>query len=236
MERLAEGETKPMTESGDPRTFLELYTVLHEDVYAIAGPSQPGERDGIYYPDPARLSQRDRRNLVRTVFAFIEATTFQLRVLLAKNWRDAMSDAQLLALRDLQVDVLPSGAVKTKALKCGLVPLIRLTVSAYSHVLPEAATVTCDGPGFDAVARSVRVRDRLMHPKTIDAVVVTDSEIREALTAFAWVHDTSEKLLEAAYTQLTIRVDELKERVEASKRANNLLQTAAKTSGLRKDK
>jgi hypothetical protein len=75
-----------------------------------------------------------------------------------------------------------------------------------------------------------------MHPKTIDAVVVTDSEIREALTAFAWVHDTSEKLLEAAYTQLTIRVDELKERVEASKRANNLLQTAAKTSGLRKDK
>lgn len=220
-----------MTKTQHLHTFVELYRVLHADVEAIAGPHQPTEPGRVLYPDPARLSQRERRNLVRATFAFIEATVYQLRIFLAEDWADGLSNAQLLALRDLQIEVSPSGVVKTRALKCGLVALIRLTVTSFANAIPEAATITCDEPGFDAVIRSVSVRDRLMHPKNSAAVVVTDSEIRNVVAAFGWVNDLGARLLTAAAAHMEIVLNQLKDRNQVELANRERLVAAFKASG-----
>ncbi|VVN20583.1 hypothetical protein PS619_04301 [Pseudomonas fluorescens] len=64
--------------------------------------------------------------------------------------------------------------------------MLKLTVNSFKAVLPDLHQVNLTGADFEALVRSVKVRDRLMHPKSAEALKVSDEEIRDVAHAFNW--------------------------------------------------
>lgn len=192
------------------KAFKSVYLQLRSDVDALAGARHTQEPGKTLYPDPAHMSQGERRHFVRSVFAFVEAVGYQLRIKLCDVWADSFDAPHLLALQDLQVDVSRKGIAGTKPLKSASLNLVRLAIASYAHAIPDGPAIDCEGPGFHALARSVAVRDRLMHPRCVESILVSDQEVRDALMGFVWMHQTIEMLLTGMVAALELKQASLK--------------------------
>lgn len=166
--------------------FSLLFSTLQADINDIYPYSSHDEPGMVSYRDPVYLSQGQRRNLVRAVFAFIEGNAYFLRRSIVEDWGDRISGPTQLALKELQVEVTNSGLVRTKPSKVSALAMLRLTVASYATILPNLEQLKCVGPKFEALTRSIKVRDRLMHPKEVQALNVSDEEIRDIAIAFSW--------------------------------------------------
>ena len=203
----ASGQNSQMGIADD---FEKVFVELRSDVDAICRPRIDPSTRQYLYSDPIALSPRERRALVRAVFSFVEGMAHFLRQMLVKDGVHKLNPATRLALMERQIEVTGSGSVRTTRLRVGALVLLRLTIESYRHIFPTVRSVECSGDGFDALAATVNVRDRLMHPKAGADLDVTDKEIRQALTAFAWFNDSTAVLLEPAVRHLENYVDNLK--------------------------
>jgi len=183
--------------------FWLMYSTLREDVDTYWQPIHDTENRTYLYPDPVVLSQPARRAVVRAVFAFAEASSFLLRQLLLSDFEERLEVEVVMALKELQISLANSGQVRKTTLRAGALPYIRLTFTAYSQLFPNANTPNCSGPAFEALAASVVVRDRLMHPKEAAALAVSDDEIRSLLQGFCWLNESMRVVLR-------VHVDELR--------------------------
>jgi hypothetical protein len=174
-----------------------MLSVLHADINQIY-PFEAGRTAGtVRYPDPTYLNGHERRSLVRAIFAFVEANSFSLRQILLKSFKEKLSAETQLALAELQIEITSSGAVKTKVKNVGALSMLRLTICTFASVLPPLSKLKCSGPGYEALVRSIRIRDRLMHPKSYQALNVTDPEIHAVVDAFLWFEAVMVKVIQA---------------------------------------
>jgi hypothetical protein len=175
-----------VTDQEEMGEFAALYSVLQADINRIYPYEKGDVIEVVHYPDPVYLSASDRRSLVRSVFAFIEGNAYFLRLTLLKNFRDLLSPEVQLALAEQQIEVTGHGTVNKKPMRGGALNMLKLTVNSFKAVLPDLHQVNLTGADFEALVRSVKVRDRLMHPKSAEALKVSDEEIRDVAHAFNW--------------------------------------------------
>ncbi|MDP9533866.1 hypothetical protein Q7L38_14925 [Pseudomonas protegens] len=187
------------TEFGE---FAALFWTLREDINQIY-PSQPSENPKrVSYPSPVYLQPAQRRNLVRAVFAFTEGNAYFLRQMILRAGVGKLPTSTLFALSELQIDVTAGGIARTKTLRLSALSMLRLTVNSFAQLYTELEDLGCRGPGFEALVRSTGVRDRLMHPKSIHALTVTDTEISDLVTGFLWFEDVMREMSSAATNAL----------------------------------
>lgn len=186
--------------------FATLYSTLQADINQIY-PYEKGHTDGVvHYPDPIYLNASDRRNLVRTVFSFIEGNAYFLRLTLMKNFADRLSPEVQLALAEQQIEVTGHGIVKKKQMRSGALNMLKLTINSFNAALPNQPNVTFTDAAFESLVRSINVRDRLMHPKSAQALNVSDKEIRDVAHAFNWFGWMLMNLMKAANDGLNERI------------------------------
>lgn len=181
-----------------------MYSTLREDVDAYWKPINDTSSERYLYSDPVALAQPARRAVVRAVFAFAEATTFLLRQLLLSSFEKMLSGDVVLALKEHQISLTSSGQVRKTPLRAGSLTYIRLTLNTYRQLFPQAGTPVCEGAAFEALAASVAVRDRLMHPKEVEGLAVSDDEIRGLLRGFCWLNDSMQSVLQVHVEQLEL--------------------------------
>lgn len=197
------GTFKDGTEIGE---FAILFTTLHADINEIYPYTASDAFEKVSYPDPVYLSASDRRNLVRSVFAFIEGNAYFLRQMLLKSFQDVLSPEIQLALAEQQIEISGNGTVKKKAMRAGALNMLKLTFSSFETVLPNLSGVKCAGPDFESLVRSINVRDRLMHPKSARSLTVSDEEIRDIAQAFVWFGLMLMNIIKAANAALKEKV------------------------------
>lgn len=177
--------------------FAILFATLQSDIDHLL-PYQPSETPGnVCYPDPVRLAASERRSLVRSVFAFVEGNSYFLRGILLASYPDKLSPEIQLALSEQQIELTGSGLVRRKALRASMLDMLRLTIKTFGAVLPSL-TVQASGAEFESLVRSTKVRDRLMHPKSVSALTVTDAEIRDVMSAFSWFSLSMREIMRAS--------------------------------------
>jgi hypothetical protein len=133
-------------------------------------------------------SQLHRRAYVRSVFAFIEGTlhcmkmtTIHLGTILGN-----LLIQELLVLNGETFDVDDRGDILSKSLYPKFLSNLKFTFKIFSKVFVSSFTLNLGGTGWQRLREAVKVRDRLMHPKAITELKVTDAEVEVTKNAFDW--------------------------------------------------
>lgn len=143
------------------------------------------------------LRQQDlphvRRQLVRAAFALVEASTFYLKRIAfsaAKDGSDKLHRAVEAALLNEAYDVRPDGRVRVRGARIPTLANIRLSLNAIAASVAPGFEPRWGDAGWEAMRNSLKVRDRLMHPKSLIDLIVTDEELMSMRQTLEWYRKT----------------------------------------------
>jgi hypothetical protein len=144
-----------------------------------------------------------RRTLVRTVFAYVEAhaTIFRRMILemYARNEHPRIPITKIVLLQDYEYQIDEVGRVKRQALKLVTLKQIALTLRTLAEVMgKDDRYISHHMFGVNDwrnLKESMKVRDRLTHPKKFTDLIVTDEEKKRCVGAFHWLGGITNELL-----------------------------------------
>lgn len=176
----------PQTQPEDSFRLSEIHSAVRDEVDRLARATR-NARGMTTYPDPVCLDPIERRLLVRSIFAAIEADVFALKQWAVRSdGRGRLSAGEIAMAREESYEVTDSGRVKQRTARVRCLSSLRLAFDMWAKVHDIDNDLDLAGQGWADVQAALRVRDRLMHPKALSDLDVTDSEIRTALSGFGW--------------------------------------------------
>jgi putative transposase len=161
--------------------FLELVNALRADTESI----------------PSHLSptQADRRRLVRSIFAFIEAITFSIKNLSVIHNETTLNEAEKALAQEKTYYLKESGEIGTRAAKINSEANIKFAFHIFSRVFAVQNPLDTSNSGWERLLRSIKVRDCITHPKRPSDLLISDTEMTEVLKAFKWYNETCVQLV-----------------------------------------
>ncbi|MGH9968559.1 MAG: hypothetical protein ACREBG_12125 [Pyrinomonadaceae bacterium] len=147
-----------------------------------------------------------RRALVRALFAMIEGVTYrmqQIALRASQQPRVAFSPGELQVLLEKSFELDSDGKVVERQIRTSLKGIIRFAFRAYARV--HVADYELDVGREDewgAFVSSIKVRDRLMHPKNAADLNVSDAEMTSAQRTFDWFMKSLKKVQEVSLAAL----------------------------------
>jgi hypothetical protein len=187
----------------DPEELLisSIFDVLELDVDDIAG-GVPGHGGTLRYPDPVRLDQTHRRMFVRSLFALIEGVSHAMkRSAVRHDHQRVLSAEEVMLARDESVEANDSGHAVVKSARIRFLPNVRLAFRLWAKIGGFDCTLDVAGIGWSDLKDSVKLRDRLMHPKGVQDLEVSDDEIRQAMRVHIWFNTQLGNALQAVIDQ-----------------------------------
>jgi hypothetical protein len=170
--------------------FGNLYKAMKSEVNFLAK-VHPAENEAkpTEYPDPVALNQIERRVLVRSILAFIEAMTYAMKNLVLRIDDSAipLSEQERLLAMEVTCELDHSGRAQSRPAKLRTLPNVRFAFSLAAKAFPsDVFLLDLSGDRLQALERSIKVRDRLTHPKSDASLLVSDDEISEAFMVYVW--------------------------------------------------
>lgn len=150
-------------------------------------------------------SQFNRRVLVRVIFSYYEGFGYFMREFLIKILATSSSVVDLNRCFLLQ-EKLPAigvnGEMVKRAQKVPFLDHLAFTLQTFARLIKfDEAIFRVDG--WRAVQASLKIRDRLTHPKTQRGLTVSDSDIEFCKKGYEWFADLMTKQFREATSNLT---------------------------------
>jgi hypothetical protein len=191
MQNIRDIETTTATQS----LIFVLSKECRDEVYWIANIKCDGVHDLV--PDPTLLDQKRRRLLVRSIFAFIEAVSFALKSeAIRGSGKNVPTPEELSIAREESFDLDDRGHIKKTKAKLRTIPNLRFAFHLYSRISGFEYELDSSCTEWQRLVESLKVRDRLMHPKSLNDLTITNDEIASALSAYLWFEAEVISLLE----------------------------------------
>jgi len=132
-----------------------------------------------------------RRSFVRTFFAYLEGSNHQMKhltLLLHRELQVDFNDEERALLREETYTLDHQGKATTTQKFPGAIPNLRFTLESFARLseLSFPPDFYDDGNGFEEVKAAIGIRNRLMHPKNLEDLIVTDEEWQTVLNARLW--------------------------------------------------
>lgn len=131
-------------------------------------------------------TQSLRRDLIRSTFAAIEGLHWQLKRNVLEHARSKLSHHERAAMMEETYAVDVKGNVEAVPRFLPLPTAIRLVVQIVCRYRP-AYKVDFSHRGWSNLKKAVAIRNRLVHPKTLEDLTVSDADINAAISAFHWM-------------------------------------------------
>ena len=148
-------------------------------------------------------TQCHRRELIRSVFAAIEGLLWQLKQDVYKH-ADVVANLTIherAAMLEETYSVDDRGNIQSLPRFLPLETSIRLVVNIFNKHIKNV-DVDFSHPGWANLKASINVRNRLVHPKKIDDLSVTNKEVEQVLSGFAWMLSLEVKVLKESNESL----------------------------------
>lgn len=162
--------------------LLDLFQLLHEDVATCIAMIQQESVTNT-------VDLFSRRAYVRAVFAFIEGVTHRMK-LLAFEEKDKpnvnFSAAELAFLLEEDFDLTDKGEVISMSARISLTKNIRFAFKAIARAYSINYDLKVDDHGWDALRKAAKVRDKLMHPKTPEDLIISIDDIDLIIKGSTW--------------------------------------------------
>lgn len=145
----------------------------------------------------------DMRAYVRAVFALVEGISFGFRqIALNLPHTKKLTPAELAILNEESYGLKDNGEVSTTTRFLKVQAGTRFTFSICKRVYEIKSEIDYGSRGWDAFVQSIRIRDRLMHPKSLEALTVTEDELGVVSEALAWFLDAIQLLMDGMSAHL----------------------------------
>lgn len=134
-----------------------------------------------------------KRSLFRSFFSFVEFTAFRLRYLLLAGLNDhtlTLAPEEILILQERTPELTEKGVVKLKNRFFSFEAYLRFTLQTYAKHFNVGGTIDFGVDGWEALKKSVVVRNLLTHPKTMEHLFVSDAELVDLNKAMDWYFTT----------------------------------------------
>jgi hypothetical protein len=160
-----------MTEQVGSKLLNDMFVALLDDVGALYGRA---EDSGL-----------ERRSFVRAVFAMFEGVTYALKQFALDAREQPFSVAEVALLNEAAYGLDQKGHPVASQAHLPFLANLRFTFAAAAK-LGGDFSLHVDGQGWQALQRALGVRHRLMHPKSLRDLQISDREVDETFTAFQW--------------------------------------------------
>jgi hypothetical protein len=130
-------------------------------------------------------SPTDRRALVRSVFAFVESMLFALKQE-ALHHPSVFSSPEIALLREESYELADDGEALIRPARLTLKRNLKFTFAAFAKAWRTRCRLELGDAGWQDFGSALKVRDRLMHPKRIADLDVSDDEVRIVNHASVW--------------------------------------------------
>jgi hypothetical protein len=178
-------DMKRWLESQDGRRVEKMLTLAAElSVDAIVSHSRAKE-EGTDYA---------RRQYVRSVFAMIEGTIYVMKLLAKRPDIERFSAAELSLLSEESYDLNDMGKPIIRPHYLKLEKNIKFSFSMYAKSCDVSYILPVQEPGWNALKQSIKVRNRLMHPKNPGDLDVTNDELNNVEIADEWFNQKYREL------------------------------------------
>jgi hypothetical protein len=143
-----------------------------------------------------------RRQFVRAVFAQIEGTVFAIKQRAMPSTPGAMTAAEAAMLRGESYRLDDKGKPVTGWAAISLRSDIRFAFRMYARSVGLEYELPVSEGGWASLMTAKDVRDRLMHPDSLEALSVSDSEIEATVTGSEWFDATYRRLSDLMIEQV----------------------------------
>jgi hypothetical protein len=145
-----------------------------------------------------------RRQYIRAVFAELEGLTFSIKLLaLAPESSPSFSTAEMALLRGEQYRLSDTGDALVSPAFLTLSSDMKFAIRSYAKSVGLTYQLPVSEPGWSALLRAKKVRDRLMHPRSANDLQVTDDELECATQASEWFQKKFEELSDLMMDQVS---------------------------------
>jgi hypothetical protein len=148
-------------------------------------------------------SQFHRRVYVRSLFAYLEGFTYWMRQnaieidkIVLRKW-GALNWERHLLLHEEIPTVADNGEVKKQRQKTSFKSRFAFSVRAYAEIV-QCNDDLFKSVGWQQLLNALNVRDRLMHPKHGESVIVSNEDIKACREGYNWFVDLQTKFKSAA--------------------------------------
>jgi hypothetical protein len=168
----------------------------------------------------ASVSPTERRQFMRSMFAAIEAAIWLLKQDALEQHgkgRLAFSTSELALLAETAPALQADGTVRDAPAQLRFAPHALFAFKAHARAYSYACVLDVGDHHWELMRRSARVRNRLMHPKHLASLQVSDDELADARRALRWFAKLSSLAsLEAAGWHALKATDEIEDKQRAA--------------------
>ncbi|MBN2390226.1 MAG: hypothetical protein JXR84_05870 [Anaerolineae bacterium] len=168
--------------------------------------------------DSHERDQHLRRTLVRTLFAMIEGTTFAYKQHILADYeasRGQLSHAEYAVLTEEAYQLTNSGTIRTSPNYPNIKANIKFAFPLYARTLGADFKFTPSldkDPGWQSLCQSIEIRNRLMHPKSLEELEVSDADLKHAYRAADWFEDQVNRLENISWEAIKRLLAEVQEK------------------------
>ncbi len=131
-----------------------------------------------------------RRSYVRSFFVFIEGYMYGFKQLSLKISEEIngvkLKPEEIIALKEVEILVDSNGELKERPKYTPAKNSLILVFKAISKQHEADFTLNKGDNGWSCYCDSIKIRDRLMHPKSPHDLEISDSELQLVDTAYSW--------------------------------------------------
>jgi hypothetical protein len=129
-----------------------------------------------------------QRALVRAHFALIEGLSYSLRqvTLASLQGTEFLTDAEVALLREERYSIDEKGRPKTAQQFLKFPDSLLFSIRCYIKNHGAIFDPDTQHPGWSAMRRAVKVRDRVTHPKTAESLDLSNEDLQSFADAAAW--------------------------------------------------
>jgi hypothetical protein len=155
-----------------------------------------------------------RRTLVRTLFAAVEGFAYMLKnELLESGDTSVFSAAELAMLREEAYAVDSKGEAYTQPKFVPTDVNFRFALNMYVRETGTPFKPRLGDGGWEAFKQALKIRHRLVHPKSTESMIVHDDELKTVFRAYDWFHVTLIECMESVNVDLKASVEKLRQQV-----------------------
>lgn len=142
------------------------------------------------------LTERDdqfsRRSYIRASISAMEGIVWLLKQICIKASKEAhfgLSFGEYAMLVERTGEVEPNGEVKLRTKLIKLESNLLFTVRMCNRIFRTSVDLRCDTASWEKFRKTIKIRNRITHPKSIEELHITDGEILMCKEIIGWFND-----------------------------------------------